>query len=149
MKTADDIGRIRILSFNCWYLPRWAFDSRGMKWVSKKRDIRITALADRLAMSDYNLICLQELWVFDDFLSLQAKLRHILPYSHYYFAGFLGSGLAIFSKWPILTTSMYQFGLNGRPVAVWRGDWYAGKGVGSAVLRHDSGMLIEVFNTHV
>jgi sphingomyelin phosphodiesterase 2 len=130
-------------------MPVNIFNCRGMKWVSKQRRVRISALAENLSTSEYDLVCLQELWVFDDFLLLQAKLRHILPNSHYYFAGFLGSGLAIFSKWPILTTSMYQFGLNGRPAAVWRGDWYAGKGVGSAVIKHDSGMLIEVFNTHV
>ena len=62
-----------------------------MKWLSKQRRVRILALAEKLSNSEYDLVCLQELWVFDDFLLLQAKLRHILPYSHYYFAGFLGS----------------------------------------------------------
>ena len=39
--------------------------------------------------------------------------------------------------------------MNGRPTAFWRGDWYVGKGVASALIRHSSAQLIEVFNTHV
>jgi hypothetical protein len=123
--------------------------SRGLKWISQKREIRLRALGDRLAISDYDLICLQEVWVEKDFQYIQAKVCHFLPYSHYFLAGFLGSGLAIFSRWPILSTSMFQFGLNGRPVAIWRGDWYAGKGVATALIRHHTGIEIEVFNTHV
>ena len=120
-----------------------------MKWLSKHREIRLRALGDKLSTSEYDLICLQEIWVYNDFLYVQRKVRHFLPYSHFYFAGFLGSGLAIFSKWPILSTSIYPFGLNGRPAAVWRGDYYAGKGVATALIRHHTGTLIEVFNTHV
>jgi sphingomyelin phosphodiesterase 2 len=120
-----------------------------MKWVSEFREVRLRALGEKLATCDYDLICLQELWVYDDYLYIQSKIRYLLPYSHFYFAGFLGSGLAIFSRWPILSTSMYPFGLNGRPIAIWRGDWYAGKGVGTALIRHPSGTLMEVFNTHV
>jgi hypothetical protein len=44
---------------------------------------------------------------------------------------------------------MWRYPLNGRPTAFWRGDWYVGKGVASALIRHPSGQLIEVFNTHV
>jgi exonuclease III len=106
-------------------------------------------LGDKLATSDYDLLCLQEVWVQEDFLYIQAKVRHFLPYSHYYYAGFLGSGLAIFSRWPILSTSMFQFQMNGRPAAVWRGEYYAGKGIATALIQHHTGALIEVFNTHV
>lgn len=120
-----------------------------MKWVSKHRETRIKALGERLSQNDYDIICLQELWVHSDFLYLQSKLHHYLPFSHYFFAGFLGSGLAIFSRWPITSTSMFPFTLNGRPTAVWRGDWYAGKGVATAVVRHHTGSVIEVFTTHV
>lgn len=107
------------------------------------------SLGDSLGDSQYDVICLQECWVYEDFLYIQAKVRHFLPYSHYFFSGFCGSGLAIFSRWPILSTSIFPFHLNGRPTAVWRGDWYAAKGVGTALIRHFTGMFIEVFNTHV
>jgi len=120
-----------------------------LKWLSKQRQIRLRALAETLSTSEYDLICLQEIWVQEDFQYVQAKVRHFLPFSHYFFGGFLGSGLAIFSRWPILNTSMFPFVLNGRPAAVWRGDFYAGKGIGTALIRHPTGMMIEVFNTHV
>lgn len=117
--------------------------------MSKYREIRLRALGDALSTCDYDLICLQEVWVYRDFQYIQTKVRESLPYSHFYFAGFLGSGLAIFSRWPIFGTSMFQFSLNGRPTAVWRGDWYAGKGVATALIRHHTGAFIEVFNSHV
>ena len=120
-----------------------------MKWLSKYREVRMQALGDKLASCGYDVICLQECWVYNDFLYIQTKVRHLLPYSHYYFAGFLGSGLAVFSRWPILSTSIYPFQLVGRPTAVWRGDWYGGKGVATALIRHHTGMFIEVFTTHV
>jgi len=117
--------------------------------MAKYRGIRLRALGDALSACDYDLICLQEVWVYGDFQYIQRKVRDSLPYSHFYFAGFLGSGLAIFSRWPIFGTSMFQFSLNGRPAAVWRGDWYGGKGVATALIRHHTGEFIEVFNTHV
>ena len=117
--------------------------------MAKHREVRLRALGDALSTCEYDLICLQEIWVQGDFQYVQAKVRHILPYSHYYFAGFLGSGLAIFSRWPIFGTSMFQFSLCGRPAAIWRGDWYAGKGIATALIRHHTGAVIEVFNTHV
>jgi sphingomyelin phosphodiesterase 2 len=120
-----------------------------LKIISKKREIRLRALAETLSTCDYDLICLQEVWVLADFQYIQTKVRHFLPYSHYFFAGFLGSGLAIYSKWPILSTSMIPYVLNGRPAAVWRGDWYAAKGAATVLIRHHTGMMIEVFNTHV
>jgi sphingomyelin phosphodiesterase 2 len=116
---------------------------------SKNREVRVKALGEFLATSDNDIVCLQELWPTEDYYFIQAKVRHYLPYSHYFYAGFLGSGLAIFSRWPILSTSMFQFPLCGRPAAVWRGDFYAGKGVGNVLIRHPTGTQIEVFNTHV
>jgi len=120
-----------------------------LKWISKQREIRLRALGDRLSTGEYDLICLQEVWVYGDFQYIQEKVCKFLPYSHFFFAGFLGSGLAIFSRWPILATSMFPYQLNGRPAAIWRGDWYAGKGVATALIRHHTGMEIEVFNSHV
>jgi len=120
-----------------------------MKWLSKKPIIRMRALGEKLSTCEYDIICLQELWVYEVYLYLQNKVRHYASHAHFFHGGFLGSGLAIFSRWPIVSTSMYPFRLNGRPSAIWRGDWYAGKGVATAVVSHPSGQLIEVFTTHV
>lgn len=84
-----------------------------------------------------------------DFENLVKKTHPLLPYSKFYFSGVLGGGLAILSKWPLETTTMWKYPLNGRPTAFWRGDWYVGKGIGIALIRHPSGKLLEIFNTHV
>ena len=44
---------------------------------------------------------------------------------------------------------MHRYPLNGRPTAFFRGDFYVGKGVACAAIRHPSGRVIEVFNTHL
>jgi len=82
-------------------------------------------------------------------VNLVKKTQHLLPYSKFYFSGVFGGGLALLSKWPIETTTMWRYQLNGRPTAFWRGDWYVGKGIGIALIRHPSGKLLEIFNTHV
>lgn len=132
-------GGISILSLNCW----------GLKYVSKRRKERLNAIAEKIAQENYDVVALQELWVYADYLNLRQKTQAKLGYGKYYACGVLGAGLAILSKFPIEASSMSPYRLNGRPIAFWRGDWYVGKGVASATLQHPSGCRIEVFNTHV
>lgn len=144
-------SQVSVLSLNCWLLlsrPAQA-DCRGLKWISKYRAERLEAIANRVAQSSYDIVALQEIWVYADFENLAKVTSHVLPYSKFYFSGVLGGGLAILSKWPMESTTMWRYPLNGRPTAFWRGDWYVGKGVASALIRHPSGQLLEVFNTHV
>lgn len=107
------------------------------------------ALRIARASPAHDIIALQEFWVHSDYLNLRRKTSSVLPYGKFYFSGAIGGGLVILSKWPIETSSMFGYPLNGRPTAFWRGDWYVGKGVACASIRHPSGRLIEVFNTHV
>jgi sphingomyelin phosphodiesterase 2 len=44
---------------------------------------------------------------------------------------------------------MHRYPLNGRPTAFFRGDFYVGKGVACAAIRHPAGRVVEVFNTHL
>ena len=117
--------------------------------MSKHRAARLDAIANRIGQCTYDIVALQEIWVYSDFENLTKKTSHILPYAKFYYSGVLGGGLAILSRWPLESTTMWRYPLNGRPTAFWRGDWYVGKGVASALIRHSSGQLIEVFNTHV
>ena len=64
----------------------------------------------------------------------------------------------ILSRFRIVESNMWQYVLNGRPTAFWRGDWYVGKGVAGAVLEiEDAGVggmrkgkrRVEVFCTHL
>ena len=64
-------------------------------------------------------------------------------------SGALGSGLALFSRFPIVSTSIHPYSLNGSPVDVASGDWFVGKAAASIVVTHPILKELEIFNTHV
>lgn len=139
---------LHVLSLNCW----------GLKWLSKHRAARLSRIGEVIAATKPapQLVCLQECWTQEDFLSIQRSCHAILPYSKFYFSGAFGGGLAIFSAWPITDSSMFKYPLNGQPSAFYRGDWFVGKGVASARIQlpadiYGSGKsgVLEVFNTHL
>lgn len=53
---------------------------RGLKYVSKDRVIRINAIANLLATASYDIVCLQELFVSQDFETIRAALSNTLPF---------------------------------------------------------------------
>ena len=65
------------------------------------------------------------------------------------FSGALGSGLVIFSRFPILAATMHPYSLNGSPIDVIAGDWFVGKGAASVVFAHPVLGEVQLFNTHV
>jgi len=97
----------------------------------------------------YDIVGLQEIWVYDDYLRIKDLVQDTLPYSKHWHSGVLGSGLIIFSKFPIVSTMMRRFALNGDPFKFYHGDWYVGKCCVSATVVHPTCGEIEVFNTHV
>ncbi|KAG5436953.1 hypothetical protein PCANB_001363 [Pneumocystis canis] len=131
--------KIRILSLNCW----------GLKYISNYRKERLDFISERIASEDYHVVGLQEVWVYSDYENLRNKTKHKLPYGKFYFSGIFGSGLVILSKFPIQSTSMYRYSLNGKPSAFYHGDWYVGKGVAIATLLMPNGKKLEFFNTHL
>lgn len=68
---------------------------------------------------------------------------------HDIFSGPLGSGLAILSKYPIISTAYHRYALNGKPLKFQHGDYYVGKGCGTALINHPLLGLTEIFNTHL
>ncbi|KAG5519553.1 hypothetical protein PMAC_001708 [Pneumocystis sp. 'macacae'] len=131
--------KIKVLSLNCW----------GLKYISNYRKERLNFISERIASEDYHIVGLQEVWVYSDYENLRNKTKHKLPYGKFYFSGIFGSGLVILSKFPIQSTSMYKYSLNGKPNAFYHGDWYVGKGVAIATLLMPSGKKLEFFNTHL
>ncbi|KAA8917410.1 hypothetical protein TRICI_000433 [Trichomonascus ciferrii] len=134
-------SEVRVLSFNCW----------GLKHVSKFRENRLKGIGDQLHArgDDYDIVALQEVWVEADFEYIRDRIHGHLPYAKYYYSGIIsGPGLAIFSRWPILSAEVHRFALNGRPSAFFRGDWFVGKSVVSAIINHPV-QKIEVLNAHL
>ncbi|KAG6889484.1 hypothetical protein C0992_004989 [Termitomyces sp. T32_za158] len=132
-------SRIRVLSLNCW----------GLKYVAKDRKQRIEAIANELSHSSYDIVALQEVWVFSDYEKVQQRVSSVLPHSKYFYSGALGAGLAILSRFPIISTSVYPYSLNGAPIDVSAGDWFVGKAASSVVLLHPVLGQVQVFNTHL
>ncbi|KAJ3488181.1 hypothetical protein NLI96_g3026 [Meripilus lineatus] len=132
-------SRLRILTLNCW----------GLKYVSKYRTERVAAIADFIAGSEYDLVTLQELWVFSDYEHVRSVVAKQLPHSKFFYSGALGAGLVIFSKYPIIAATVHPYSLNGSPVDVIAGDWFVGKAAASVILSHPILGQLQVFNTHL
>ncbi|KAK0246118.1 inositol phosphophingolipids phospholipase C [Armillaria nabsnona] len=131
--------QLRVLTLNCW----------GLKYVSKNRLERIRAIANELSNADYDVITLQELWVFSDYVHVRESVSKRLPHSKFFYSGALGSGLAIFTRFPIIATSVHPYSLNGAPIDVIAGDWFVGKAATSVVILHPVLGQVQIFNTHL
>ncbi|EIN13859.1 DNase I-like protein [Punctularia strigosozonata HHB-11173 SS5] len=132
-------GTLRVFTLNCW----------GLKWVSKHRNERVAAIASLLANSDYDIVALQELWVTSDYAKIRAAVSASFPHARYFHSGALGSGLAIFSRFPVVGTTIHPYSLNGSPMDVMSGDWYVGKAAASILVDHPEVGYLQIFNTHL
>ncbi|CAK9298357.1 unnamed protein product [Gordionus sp. m RMFG-2023] len=132
-----DSTNIRVLSQNCWGIP----------FLSLFRKERILALAKEISTGKYDIVALQEVWSEEDYTCLCMYSKSVLPYSHYFYTGVIGSGLCILSKGPILNTIIHQYSLNGKPHKIWHGDWFGGKCATLSILQFDS-FIIHFYLTH-
>ena len=129
---------LKILTLNCW----------GIWLLSSERKQRITAIASFLASGDFDIVLVQELFCLEDFETIKNATVAVLPFSHHFQAGVIGSGLCILSKHQITETSFHKYSLNGNPQDILHGDWYAGKGLGVCRMRINN-LNVCVFITHL
>ncbi|KAM9928777.1 hypothetical protein OXX80_009907 [Metschnikowia pulcherrima] len=135
-------GYLKLLTFNCW----------GLKYVSKLREERLKAIAEKLAVTDHDLVALQEIWVEEDWQYIERLCSNRFPYRRFFKAGIIaGPGLALLSSVPIESTFLYRFPINGRPSAFFRGDWLVGKSIAVTILKpHVPGARqLAVLNSHM
>lgn len=85
----------------------------------------------------------------EDYEFLKNKLKLKYPFSTYFYSGAVGSGLALYSKIPIEEVFYQRYSVGGRPEDIFKGDWFAGKGMGVAKLRTETGRAFTVINTHM
>ncbi|KAH9443430.1 hypothetical protein Pst134EA_015661 [Puccinia striiformis f. sp. tritici] len=98
----------------------------------------------------FDIVALQELWVYHDFLVIRDRAKEGgFKYSKWFHSAALGSGLAILSRFPIISSHFHPYLLNGHPLHFIQGDFFVGKSVGSCLL--DVPMIgeVEVFTTHL
>ncbi|XP_076055395.1 neutral sphingomyelinase [Oratosquilla oratoria] len=130
---------IKVLTLNVWGIPG----------ISKNRKARIEAISSQLASGPdlYDFVFLQELWSKDDYRFIADKVSRVLPYSHPFYSGVLGSGIVVFSKAPFTDIHFHAFSLNGYAHAITHGDWWGGKGVGMCRVTHH-GINFNLVTTH-
>ena len=64
-------------------------------------------------------------------------------------SGALGSGLAIFTRFPLIAASALPYALSGTPAQAIAGDFFVRKAAGNIVILHPILGEVEVWNTHV
>ena len=64
------------------------------------------------------------------------------------FRAVLGSGICIFSQYPIIETVYQDFPLNGHAQKVFHGDWFGAKGCALAILKVKD-YKVNMYATHV
>ncbi|XGW22013.1 hypothetical protein V3C99_004740 [Haemonchus contortus] len=115
---------LRVLTLNVWCLPQpWPIGS-------KDRKLRLKKLADAILIEKYDIVGLQEIWSNNDYLEMAERLSSSFRFHHYFHSGFTGSGVCVFSRYPIVSTLTHRYSLNGFAHHIHRGDWFGGKVVG-------------------
>ena len=132
--------KLKVATFNIWGLP-----------IAKDRADRVSAITRYFTKNPRGLdiLCLQELWMADDYRTIRAALSLEFPHAHYFKSGVVGSGLAVFSKYPIAEAWWKGYTVTGKAHRIFDGDWYAGKGIGAVKIKHPVIGTIDIFNTHV
>lgn len=116
--------------------------------MSKKWPERKVLIAEELAKSRYDIVSLQEIWSRGDFEFISQKIEDVLPYSHYFYSGVIGSRLCVFSRYPIIDAFTYRYSLNGYMYNITHGDWFGGKAAGYCLIDHPK-QPIHFFSTHM
>jgi endonuclease/exonuclease/phosphatase family metal-dependent hydrolase len=126
---------------------------RGLHYNAKKLKERFQAIAVEIKKESYDIVGLQEVWYKGDYRYLQAQLAGVLPHHYYFYNNVVGSGLCVFSKYPIVYvrsrsyithTGVFEcFSRNYEG----KGEMFAGKGISYCRIRTPQG-CIAVYNTH-
>lgn len=120
----------------------------GIPYVSKMWEERKILIAEELAKGHYDIVSLQEIWSRRDFEMISEKVHDVLPHSHYFYSGVIGSGVCVLSRYPIIDAFTYRYSLNGYMYNITHGDWFGGKAVGYCLIDHPK-QPIHFFATHM
>lgn len=107
------------------------------------------SLRDADAGPAYDIVCLQELWVYAEYRQFRDDVEGTFPYSRFFHTGALGSGLAVFSKFPILESQALPYHLSGLPSHPVDGDFFVNKAAARVVVNVPGIGECEVWDTHM
>jgi len=115
--------------------------------ISKHRDERMEDIGKYIATQNFDIVFLQEVWKRNNFNTIRGLVLPVLPYSHFFDNGIIGTGTAVFTKVKINDVTFHEFGLNGYPHKLLHGDWFGGKGLGVCQIDYQ-GFNIHLFTSH-
>lgn len=140
----SDSSVLKVLNLNTW----------GLTWPwSEDRNYRFRALKEIIALSNYDIILLQEVWYRNDYDVIRKSVPYITYFESFnagctaYWLPFGCSGLAILSRHPIEKVEFRPFSYRG---SFWNfdGEIFVSKGVARARVRWE-GLSVDVFTTHM
>eukprot|EP00094_Tigriopus_californicus_P008160 TCALIF_07856-PA protein Name:"Similar to CG12034 Putative neutral sphingomyelinase (Drosophila melanogaster)" AED:0.16 eAED:0.16 QI:19/0.5/0/1/1/0.66/3/0/254 len=132
------------MTLNCWaigYVPVLKSPDRG---------IRIEAIAQHLKTcgDQYDVVCLQELWLQSDRTKIVERSIETFPHSKEFQGGLIGTGLLLLSKYPLQDPSYKLFSMNGYLHQIWYGDSWCGSGIGTAWIELPNGFKVLICTSH-
>lgn len=135
--------QLRVVTLNAWCLPQpWPIGSTD-------RVHRLNKIGQYMIDELYDIVGLQELWSYHDFVKLTEQCKSVYKYFHYFHSGFTGSGVCVFSRHPIVSTLTSRYSLNGFAHHIHRGDWFGGKVVGLTEVEIDGDLRVNFYTTHL
>ena len=83
---SDDSNQLKVFTFNVWCVTCFqaGTNPRGLAIISKQRQARIKAIAEYLATTNFDIVCLQELWVFKDYKIVRDTVARAYPHSRFF-----------------------------------------------------------------
>jgi sphingomyelin phosphodiesterase 2 len=127
---------LTIFTLNTWCPP-----------YAQHRIERARAIGREILRLAPDVVCLQEMFLNEPRQIVMAALASAYPHQRYFDAGWIGSGLLIASRVPIVYSAFERYRMGGKPEDIGHGDFYAGKGIGMIRLRcYDT--EIDIYNTH-
>lgn len=121
------------------------FNVAAIYFVHPNVGERIEAIGPALAA--YDVVALQELWL-DKHAERLRDLSGLPYYVRHERSFFLGNGLALLSRYPIVEVKKMVFSCRPSALRVYQGEWPANKGVELTRLETPKGPL-DVYNTHI
>ena len=146
-----DVVGLRVMALNTWGIPH-TFGSRD-------KEERMAAIGGLIGEGGYDVVMLEELWMRPDHEAIKQSVEgrgfHMTAYDSLTTGcdGSVGpwgcSGLAVVSRFPILESNFTKFTKQGSPWSMFSdGEYFAGKGVGRALVAPRPGLTVDLLVTH-
>lgn len=127
---------LTIFTLNTWCPP-----------YAQHRAERARAISREILRLAPDVVCLQEMFLSEPRQIVMAALASAYPHQRYFDSGWIGSGLLIASRLPIVYSAFERYQMGGKPEDIGHGDFYAGKGIGMIRVRCGDAE-IDIYNTH-